>query len=163
DLSGLPDGRESSPGASSPGDRPCARRMWLVTQQPLSVPRNPPSSVASSAASSPTPSGPPAREEIAAAHLALLTLVPTLNFSGTVTFEYNAADGALFAATPATITLNIRSAQEQAGETNLTVQALVSTGVLTSGQGDALFINLRDNNGDAGKVRAFLNQVQGFL
>jgi hypothetical protein len=104
-----------------------------------------------------------AGQVIAAADLALLTFVPNLNFSGAVTFEYNATDGALFAANPARITLNILSAQQQAEATSQTVQALVSTGVLTSGQGRALSINLQNNNGDAGKVRAFLNKVQAFF
>jgi hypothetical protein len=35
--------------------------------------------------------------------------------------------------------------------------------VLTGGQEQALRINLRDNGGDAGTVRAFLNRVQAFL
>src|SRR5262249_40298422 len=104
-----------------------------------------------------------AGQEIAAADLYLLTFVPDLNFSGTVTFQFNAMDGTLFAATPATITLDIRSAQQQTEALDQRVQALVDSGVLNGGQGEALFITLRDNKGDAGKVQAFLNQVQDFL
>jgi hypothetical protein len=43
------------------------------------------------------------------------------------------------------------------------VYALVAAGRLTGGQGEALILQLRDNNGDAGKVEAFLNQVAAFL
>jgi hypothetical protein len=43
------------------------------------------------------------------------------------------------------------------------VTGLVASGDLTSGQGEALILELRDNNGDAGKVRAFLNKVAAFL
>jgi len=43
------------------------------------------------------------------------------------------------------------------------VNDLVASGVLTSGQGEALYLTLRDNNGDAGKVQAFLNQVAAFF
>jgi hypothetical protein len=43
------------------------------------------------------------------------------------------------------------------------VQALVSDGVRTRGQRQALSLSLKNNNGDAGKVRAFLNKVQDFL
>ena len=41
--------------------------------------------------------------------------------------------------------------------------ARAATGRLTSGQAEALHLNLRDNNGDTGKVQAFLNQVAAFL
>jgi len=100
---------------------------------------------------------------ISAADLNLLTFVPNHNFSGQVTFQYSASDGTEFAANPATVTLNIRSADQQAADLDLIVQALVRDGVLTSGQGEALSINLRDNHGDIGKVQAFLNQVKAFL
>jgi len=102
-------------------------------------------------------------QEISAASLNLLAFVPNHNFSGPVTFQYSASDGTEFAASPATVTLNIRSADQQAVELDLIVQALVHDGVLTSGQGDALSISLRDNHGDIGKVQAFLNQVKAFL
>src|SRR5262249_52782049 len=44
-----------------------------------------------------------------------------------------------------------------------TIQALHRAGALSAGQAEALVLNLRDNNGDAGKVQAFLHQVQAFL
>src|SRR5262249_11322 len=104
-----------------------------------------------------------AGQTISAASLNLLTFVPNHNVSGQVTFQYNANDGSEFAASPATITLNIRSADQQAADLDQMVQAMVRAGVLTSGQGEALSINLRDNHGDIGKVQAFLNQVKAFL
>ena len=104
-----------------------------------------------------------AGQVITASELHRLTFVPNLNFNGTVTFQYNATDGDQYANNSATITLDIRSANQQNETMSQLIQALVSSGALTSGQGEALTINLRDNNGDAGKVQAFLNQVAALL
>jgi Cadherin-like domain len=91
-----------------------------------------------------------------------LVFVPAPNFSGVVMFQYSASDGDLYAS-PATITLNIRSAQQQTEDLDEIIQAMVSAGTLTSGQGEALTLELKENNGDPGKVQAFLNAVQGYI
>jgi hypothetical protein len=106
-----------------------------------------------------------AGQVIAAADLSLLTFVPNLNFSGTVTFQYTASDGVAFAATAATITLDIRSAAQQAAALQAQVAALRDAGVLNGGQANALTVklNLKGNAGDIGKVQSFLDQVRDFL
>jgi hypothetical protein len=104
-----------------------------------------------------------AGQTIPVADLSKLAFVPNLNFRGAVTFQFNASDGLLFAANPATITLNILSAQQQGADLNAQVDGLVAAGVLNQGQGNALQLNLKDNHGDAGKVQAFLNKVRAFL
>src|SRR5262249_54215545 len=106
-----------------------------------------------------------AGQDIAAADLDKLTFVPDLNFSGKVTFQFNATDGIAFAATPATITLDIRSALEQAADLKAQVAALRDTGVLNGGQANALTVklNLNGTAGDVDKVQGFLDAVRDFL
>jgi len=104
-----------------------------------------------------------AGQVIAAADLGRLAFVPTRNFSGVVSFQYTASDGALFAVAPATITLDVRSAQQQAASLNQIIQGLVLDGTLNGGQGNALTIGLKGNSGDAGKVQAFLNKLAAYL
>jgi hypothetical protein len=106
-----------------------------------------------------------AGQVIAAADLGRLTFEPGLNFSGRVTFRYTASDGTAYAATAATVTLDIRSAAQQAAAQQAQVEALRVAGVLNKGQANALTVklNLKGNNGDAGKVQSFLDQVRNFL
>jgi hypothetical protein len=105
-----------------------------------------------------------AGQVIAAADLNGLVFVPTLNFSGPVTFQYTASDGILFATTPATITLQILSAAQQTAALQAQVDALQAAGVLNAGQANSLKVklNLQGNNGDAGKVQSFIDQVAAY-
>ena len=104
-----------------------------------------------------------AGQVIAAADLGGLAFVPARNFSGVVSFRYTASDGALLAAAPATITLDVRSARQQAATLNQIIQGLVLDGTLNGGQGNALTIGLKGNGGDAGRVQAFLNRLAAYL
>jgi hypothetical protein len=105
-----------------------------------------------------------AGQVIAAADLGSLAFVPNLNYYGTTTFTYTASDGISgFALAPATVTLHIQSAAEQAAAIAAEVEALYAAGAINEGQAEALTFYLRDNNGDIGKVGAFLNQVNAFV
>jgi Cadherin-like domain len=105
-----------------------------------------------------------AGQVIAVADLDSLAFVPTRNFSGTVTFQFTASDGVLFAATPVTFTLHIRSAAQQAENLQAQVNSLLNTGVLNRGQANALIVklNLKDKASDSGRIQAFLNQVTAY-
>ena len=59
--------------------------------------------------------------------------------------------------------ITVKSWEQQAEDLSAQVDALIAAGVLNQGQGNALKLNLKDNNGDAGKVQAFLNQVKALL
>jgi hypothetical protein len=67
----------------------------------------------------------------------------------------------------ATHSVEIRAATaaEQAADLQAQVNGLRAAGVLNQGQANALNVklNLKGNHGDAGKVQAFLNQVQAFF
>jgi hypothetical protein len=105
-----------------------------------------------------------AGQVIAAADLGGLVFVPDLNFYGQPTFTYTASDGfSGFALAPATVTLHIQSAAEQAAEIAARIDALYAAGVINEGQAEALTFYLKDNNGDAGKVGAFLNEVNAYV
>jgi hypothetical protein len=95
------------------------------------------------------------------AALAGLVYLGSLNYSGTDTLNVTTSDGSL--STSGSVAITVKSAAQQVADLEAHVNALVASGVLTSGQGEALNLNLRDNNGDTGKVQAFLNQVAGFL
>ncbi len=68
-------------------------------------------------------------------------------------------------ATPASVAINVVSVGQQAANLQAQVSALQTAGVLNSGQANSLIVklNLKGNNGDAGKVQAFLNQVTSFV
>jgi hypothetical protein len=108
-----------------------------------------------------------AGQVIAAADLGKLVFVPALNFNGVTSFTYTASDGiAGFALAPATITLHIRSAFEQAADLKAMVDALVAAGVLSAGQGTSLDRKLNlDGNlpHDAALVGAFISQVNSYV
>src|SRR5262249_13299833 len=80
---------------------------------------------------------------------------PALNFSGTATFQYSASDGALFSAAPATVTLTISSAFDQAADLRAKVLALTVPPAanvpppLNAGQANALIVKL-NLHGNAG-------------
>jgi hypothetical protein len=100
---------------------------------------------------------------IAALNAALASLLyrGLLNYSGADMLSVSVSDGSL--STNGSVAISVKSAAQQAADLEAHVNALVASGVLTSGQGEALNLNLRENNGDAGKVQAFLNQVAAFL
>jgi hypothetical protein len=95
------------------------------------------------------------------AALATLVYHGNLNYSGGDTLSSTASDGSL--STRGRMAITVKSAAQQAAGLEAQENALVAAGRLTGGQGEALILNLRDNNGDAGKVQAFLNQVAAFL
>jgi hypothetical protein len=105
-----------------------------------------------------------ASQVIAAADLNKVVFVPARAVSGAVTFQYTASDGISFAPTPATITLQILSAAQQAAALQAQVDALLAAGVLNQGQANSLKVklDLKGNNGDAGKVQSFLNEVAAY-
>jgi CSLREA domain-containing protein len=105
-----------------------------------------------------------AGQEIAASDLGGLVFVPALDFNGQASFTYTASDGISgFALVPATVTLHILSAQEQAEVIAAQVAELAAEGILNNGQQQALKLKLKGNNGDAGKAQAFLNKVEAFV
>jgi FG-GAP-like repeat/Cadherin domain/FG-GAP repeat len=95
------------------------------------------------------------------AMLATLVYRGALNFSGADTLQVSVSDGSL--STSGSLAITVNSWAQQAADLNAQVDALVAAGVLNKGRGKALNLNLKDNNGDGGKVRAFLNQVRAFL
>jgi CSLREA domain-containing protein len=92
------------------------------------------------------------------AALAGLVYRSDLNYSGDDSLDITVSDGSL--STTDSVAISVRSAAQQAAELEVLVNGLSG---LTDGQKEALILNLRDNNGDAGKVQAFLNQVSAFL
>ena len=84
-----------------------------------------------------------------------------LNYSGGDTLSLALGNGSF--SWSAGVAIAVVSAAQQVVNLQAQVNAMLVAGRLTSGQGEALNLNLRDNNGDAGKVQAFLNQVNGYL
>jgi hypothetical protein len=103
---------------------------------------------------------------VAAINAALATLVyrGSLNYGGPDTLNVTAYDGHL-SATPAGVAITVISAAMQAAALQAQVSALQAAGVLNNGQANSLIVklNLPGNNGDVGKVQAFLNEVQAYL
>ncbi len=95
------------------------------------------------------------------AALATLLYRGGLNYVGSDTLNLNASDGSLSA--NSSVALAVKSAAQQATDLQAQVAALHAAGVLNSGQAESLKLILRDNNGDAGKVQAFLNEVAALL
>jgi hypothetical protein len=81
----------------------------------------------------------------------------TLMVTVAATDNYNAAT--------ATVTLSVLSAAQQADNLIALVDALVDAGDLNHGNGNALTskLALKGNNGDTGKVNAFINQINAFV
>lgn len=97
------------------------------------------------------------------AALATLTFCGSLNFGGNAVLSITASDDSLYASSA--VTIHVQSAMEQATNLQTQVTALQNAGMLNQGQANALRtkLNLEGNNGDIGKVQAFLNQVGAWL
>jgi predicted outer membrane repeat protein len=97
------------------------------------------------------------------AALAGLVYQGSPNYSGSDTLSITADDG--FLSTQASVALTVKSAAQQAADLQAQVDALYAAGVLNKGQDNALDVKLRlqGNDGDAGRVQSFLNQVEALL
>src|SRR5262249_54404132 len=86
----------------------------------------------------------------------------TLNYSGGDTLSVGVSDGSL--STSGSVAISVESAAQQAADLQAQVRALRDAGALNGGQANSLIVklNLHGNNGDIGKVQAFLNEVQDF-
>jgi hypothetical protein len=86
------------------------------------------------------------------------------NYSGGDALSLTADDSGL-SGTPASVALTVESIAEQAADLQAQVSALETAGVLNHGQANSLIVklNLHGNNGDVGKVHAFLEEVADFL
>jgi hypothetical protein len=78
-----------------------------------------------------------------------------------LTLTIEVSDGSLSATRH--VDIAVTSWEQQTDALSAQVKALFEAGVLNDGQRNALQLNLKDNNGDAGKVNAFLNKVQAYL
>jgi hypothetical protein len=98
----------------------------------------------------------------AALNAALATLVyrASHNYSGGDTLSLTATDSGV-SATPAGVAITVESITQEATALQARVSALQTAGVLNQGQANSLIVklNLKGNNGDIGKVQAFLNEV----
>ena len=94
------------------------------------------------------------------AALASLVFRGSHNYSGGDTLSLTAIDGGL-SATPASVAINVVSAAQQAADLQARVSALQTAGALNKGQANSLIVklNVKGDNGDIGKVQAFLNEV----
>jgi autotransporter-associated beta strand protein len=97
------------------------------------------------------------------AALAGLLYRGTLNYSGPDTLTVTASDG--LESTSAGVAIRVKSLAEQAADLQAQVNALRAAGVLNQGQANSLDVklDLRNNDGDIGRVQAFLNEVDALL
>jgi hypothetical protein len=99
----------------------------------------------------------------AALNAALASVVynPDHNYSGGDTLSLTATDSGV-SAIPARVALTVESIAQEAANLQARVTALQTAEVLNQGQANSLIVklNLKGNNGDIGKVQAFLNEVQ---
>jgi parallel beta-helix repeat protein len=98
------------------------------------------------------------------AALASLIYRGSHNYSGGDVLSLTATDSGV-SATPASVALTVVSITQQATALQAQVSALQSAGVLNQGQANSLIVklNLQGNDGDVGKVQAFLNEVAADL
>jgi len=96
---------------------------------------------------------------------------PETDWHGTDAFTYRASDGQSLSA-PATVTIEVHSAQNQIEDTLGDVQDLVDAGVINNGNGNALTVKLQGaidklHNGKltpaVNQLNAFINQVNVFI
>jgi hypothetical protein len=87
----------------------------------------------------------------------------TLNYSGPDTLTVMASDG--LETTSAGVAIRVKSLAEEAADLQAQVSALRAAGVLNQGQANSLLVklDLQDNDGDIGRVQAFLNEVDALL
>jgi predicted outer membrane repeat protein len=98
------------------------------------------------------------------AALATLVYRGSHNFSGGDTLSVTAIAGGA-SATPASVAITVESIAQEATNLQAQVSALQTAGLLNQGHANSLIakLNLQGNNGDVGKVQAFLNEVQADL
>jgi hypothetical protein len=98
------------------------------------------------------------------AALATLVYRGIHNDSGGDTLSVTATDSGV-SATPASVTLTVESIAHEAAALRAHVSALQAAAALNPGQANfpIVKLNLEGNNGDVGKVRAFLNEVSADL
>lgn len=86
------------------------------------------------------------------------------NYSGGDAFTLTATDSGV-SAVPASVALTVESIAQEEANLQAQVTALQTAGVLNQGQANSLIVKLtlKGNNGDIGKVQAFLNEVQADL
>jgi hypothetical protein len=84
-----------------------------------------------------------------------------LNYSGGDSLSITARDGSLD--TTRTVAITVKSAAQQTTDLRAKVTDLQKAGVLTRKQVNTLLatLDLKGNDGDAGKVQSFLNEVRG--
>jgi hypothetical protein len=97
------------------------------------------------------------------AALAGLIYQPLHNFSGQDTLTVTASDG--LESTLASVAIRVKSVAEQAADLQARVSALQASGVLNKGQTNSLIVklDLKNNQGDIGRLQAFLNEVNALL
>jgi hypothetical protein len=98
------------------------------------------------------------------AALATLVYRGSHNYSGGDVLGLTATDSGV-SATSASVAITVESIAQEATDLQAWVSALQTAGVLNQGQANSLIVklNLKGNNGDCGKVQAFLNEVQADL
>jgi hypothetical protein len=98
------------------------------------------------------------------AALATLVYRGSHNYSGSDTLSLTATDSGVNA-TPGGVALTVESIGQEAANLQAQVTALQTAGVLNQGQANSLIgkLNLQGNNGDIGKVQAFLDEVAADL
>jgi hypothetical protein len=99
------------------------------------------------------------------ADLATLVYRASHDYSGSDTLSITATDDRSVSATSASVAINVVSIDQQIANLQAQGSALQTAGVLNQGQANSLIVklNLKGNNGDSGKVQAFLNEVQADL
>jgi hypothetical protein len=97
------------------------------------------------------------------AGLATLAYRGVLHFSGADTLSLAVSAGSLSA--QASVAITVVSIPQEADNLCALVDSLYAAGVLNHGQENSLCqkLNLQGNNGDIGKMQAFLNEVQAFV
>jgi autotransporter-associated beta strand protein len=85
------------------------------------------------------------------------------NYSGPDMLTVTASDG--LDVTSAGVAIRVKSLAEQAADLQSQVNTLRAAGVLNQGRANSLLVklDLKNNNGDIGRVQAFLHEVDAFL
>lgn len=85
------------------------------------------------------------------------------NYSGPDVLTVTASDG--LETSSATVAIRVKSLAELAADMQAQVEGLRAAGVLNEGQANSLVVklDLEDNEGDIGRVQAFLNEVDALL